>query len=129
MRVWPAIVAFLVLLRPAVAAQANEWQIDIAGAALAEAWDLNENRERLTGLAAGVENRLWRTLRLRVEVWFLRSFQDGPDSWVRGFDVGPRWRWGTGSVRPFADVGVGLSDATVAVPPGGTRFNFVARAG
>jgi len=118
-----------VVLPSSAAAQAPEWQIDVAGTALVEAWDLNENREWLAGVTTGVEHRLWRALRLRLEVWFIRILQEEADSWVGGFDIGPRWRWGTGRVRPFADIGIGLSHATVAVPPRGTRFNFAARAG
>ena len=109
MRVWPAIVAFLVLPPPSAAAQGDEWHVDVGGAALVEAWDLNDHREWLTGVTAGMENRLWRTLRLRLEGWFIRSLQEGADGWVAGFDIGPRWRWGTGRARPFADLSVGLS--------------------
>ena len=115
--------------RPRRRHRATNGTLDVGGAALVEAWDLNNSREWLAGVAAGVENRLWRTLRLRLEGWVVRALQESADGWVRGFDVGPRWRWGTGRARPFADLSVGLSDSTIEVPPRGTRFNFVARAG
>lgn len=129
MRVWPAIVAFIVLSSPIASAQVNEWQVDVGAITLVEAWDLNEQRESLTGVVAGLERRVWRTLGLRGEGWILRAFQDGDDAWVAGFGIGPRWRWGTGNVRPFVDLGAGLSHATAMVPPRGTKFNFVAQAG
>ena len=129
MRVCGAIVALLVVSPPPAPAQSGPWHVDVGAIILVEAWDLNANREALAGAAAGVERRVWRTLRLRVDGWLLRGFQEGDDAWTAGFTLGPRWRWGTGSVRPFAELGVGLSQSTEPIPPGGTRFNYVAQAG
>jgi len=129
MRVWPAIVAFLVLSPPAASAQVDAWHVDVGGMALVEAWDVNQQRESLAGVTAGVERRVWQTLGLRLEGWIVRAFQTGDDAWVRGFGIGPRWRWGSGNLRPFVDLAVGLSHATAGVPPGGTQFNYAALAG
>lgn len=56
----------------------------------------------------------------------LRVTQRTAPAWLRGVLVGTRVRWGRGAAQPFIDVGVGLSDATQPVPPGGTRFNYLA---
>jgi hypothetical protein len=129
MRVCGAIVAFIVLSPSLASAQSDSWHIDVGGTALVEVWDLNAQREVLAGAIGGVERRVWQTLRLRVEGWLLRGFQEADDAWSAGFTIGPRWRWGAGAFRPFAELGVGLSQSTEPVPPGGTRFNYVAQTG
>jgi Lipid A 3-O-deacylase (PagL) len=94
-----------------------------------EAWDFNDSTEHLGGLVAGVDRRVWRGLFIRGEVLALRAMQHGDDSWVGGFTVGTRMRWGRGGLRPVVDVAVGSSSATRPVPPGGTAFNYLAAIG
>ena len=56
----------------------------------------------------------------------LRVTQEVEDAWLGGFTLGTRTRLGTGTTRPLVDVAVGLSRSTAAVPPNGTRFNYLA---
>jgi hypothetical protein len=125
----PVIVALAVLTAPPAAAQSLDGGVDVAAAALTEAWDLNGERETLAGVIAGVEQRLWRAFFLRVEGTVLRVSQQSEDAWLRGVSVGTRLRWGTGRVVPFVDLAVGASHATERVPPAGTQFNLLAQAG
>jgi hypothetical protein len=105
------------------------WRIDVGVAGLREAWDFNESTESLAGVVAGVDRRVWRWVAVRGELLALRVFQDDEGSWLRGFTVGTRMRWGQASLRPVVDVAVGLSNATQPVPARGTRFNYLAAAG
>jgi Lipid A 3-O-deacylase (PagL) len=108
---------------------AGAWRIDVGAAVLREAWDFNDSTEHLGGFVAGVDRRVWRALFIRGELLALRAMQDGDDSWVRGFTVGTRMRWGEPGFRPVVDVAFGLSSATRPVPPGGTAFNYLAAIG
>jgi hypothetical protein len=105
------------------------WRIDVGVAGLREAWDFNESTESLAGVVAGVDRRVWRGVAVRGELLALRVIQDDEGSWLRGFTVGTRMRWGQGSLRPLVDLSVGLSTATQPVPARGTRFNYLAAVG
>jgi hypothetical protein len=117
------------MLSAAIVSLLLAWHADVGLAVLPEAWDVNEARETLTGLTAGVDRRVWKAVALRGEVMALRVLQAGDDAWLRGFSIGTRTRWGGPAVRRFVDVAVGLSDATQPVPPRGTRFNYLAAVG
>jgi hypothetical protein len=129
MRAWSAIVALLVLSSAPATAQTPAWHVDVSGAALAEAWDLNGARETLIGSVIGADRHVWRALALRSEAVLARVSQRGGDAWLRGFTVGTRGRWDTSRGRPFVDVAVGLSSSTAAVPPQGTSFNYLITSG
>ena len=121
-----AILSFLLLFGGTAGAQQRAWHLDAAVAALAEAWDYNESRESLAGGTFGIERDIRRRVAARGEVLLLRVRQGGEDGWLRGFTIGSRARWAGRPVSPFVDIAVGLSDATVPVPVGGTTFNYLA---
>ena len=99
----------------------------MAGTVAREAWDFNDSLEWVSGVVGGIDRRVWRALAIRSEVMMLRVAQQGDDSWLRGVTLGTRARWGDDEgLRPLIDVAGGVSDATTAVPPGGTRFNYLA---
>jgi hypothetical protein len=100
--------------------------IDVGGVVLREVWDLNGSTESLAGAAAGIDRQVWRGVALRGEALALHVDQAGGNAWLRGFTVGTRTRWRTRQVRPFVDIAVGLSNATLPVPPTGTRVNYLA---
>lgn len=111
------------------AAAEPAWHTDLSGTIAREAWDFNGNTEWLAGAVAGVDRRLWRAVSARGEALALRVAQQGPDAWLRGFTLGTRFRTGPSRARALVDVAVGLSNATVAAPPRGTRFNYLAVVG
>ena len=122
-------VALVVLASSPGAVRAQTWRVDAAATLLVEAWDQNERREALGGLFAGVESRLWRDVALRLEGVIARVRQHGDDAWLVGYTVGTRARWSAGGLRPYLDIGAGISHATREVPLRGTQFNFLATAG
>jgi hypothetical protein len=91
-----------------------------------EAWDFNDAAETLAGVVGGADRRVWRGVAVRGEVIALRVWQEREDAWLYGFTLGTRMRFAHRHVRPVLDIAVGLSDATAAVPRGGTRFNYLA---
>jgi hypothetical protein len=103
--------------------------VDVGILVAREAWDGNGSTESLVGVAGGVDRRIWRALTVRAEGTALRVWQESDDAWLAGGTVGTRWRWGEGRWRPMLDVAVGVSQSTKAVPPGGTRFNYLALIG
>jgi hypothetical protein len=103
--------------------------LDLGVAVLGEAWDFNGSRETLLGVAGGLDRVVWRGVAVRGELLGLRVMQAREDAWLGGFAVGTRMRWRTGLKRPFIDVAVGLAQASAAVPPTGTQFNYLALIG
>lgn len=102
------------------------WHIDLAGSVFAEAWDLNESTESLSGAIVGVDRHIWRAIAVRGEALLVRVAQRGDDAWLRGVTGGTRIRWTRARVRPVIDVAVGVSNSTMRVPLRGTRFNYLA---
>jgi hypothetical protein len=117
------------MLNAAILSLLLAWHVDVSATFLPEVWDINESRESLAGLAAGIDRRVWRGVAVRGEILALRVFQRPEHAWLGGFTLGTRMRWETRRTRPFVDVGVGLSNSTVPVPSRGTRFNYLALVG
>ena len=129
MRIGALVAAWMMLTAGHVAGQSREWRVDLGATALAEAWDYNESREVLAGVAVGVERRLWKPLGLRVEGLALHVAQQPRDAWLTGIAVGTRARWLDAVARPYIDLAVGLAGATRDVPQRGTAFNYLIVAG
>jgi hypothetical protein len=133
MQIALAIVAFLLGVSLEARAQSHAslspWHVDVATTVFREAWDRNDSTEWLSGAILGVDRRIWRGLAVRTEALALRVFQHAEDAWLRGLTLGTRARWRRGSTSPVIDVAVGISDATQAVPPRGTSFNYLAAIG
>jgi hypothetical protein len=127
MRAW--IVTLLLLGAATAQAQTPNWHVDGGVAAFVESWDVNDARESLAGVVAGVDRRVWKALAFRTEGVVLRVSQAGGDAWLRGFTIGVRNRWRRRRVAPFVDLAAGLSDSTRPVPPSGTAFNFLIASG
>jgi hypothetical protein len=107
-------------------AQAPRWTVDVTPASYVEAWEFNDSVEHLTGLQAGVDRRVWRTIAIRVEGMLLHVNQAGGDTWLRGASFGVRARKRASVMHLFLDVGGGWAGAGRSVPPNGTRYNYLA---
>lgn len=105
----------------------GRWRAEfLAGAAL-EAWNYNPSHEELYGLTQGVSYGLREGLVLIARQRLFYVSQRRNDSRLLGITSGLRARvYRRGRASGFLQFDVGVSDAAVALPPGGTRFNYLA---
>ncbi len=106
---------------------AGRWHFEIATHAALEAWNYNVSHEELyginEGLTYGLRDGLVMTLNQRVYYVSQRA----NDTWLLGLTFGIRGRvYRRGPTSVFIEGNVGISDAAIAAPPRGTRFNYVA---
>ena len=101
----------------------------LATAAL-EAWNYNPSHEELYGLVQGVTYGVRDGLVLigRQRLYYISQRRN--DSRALGISSGLRVRvYRRGRMSGFLQFDVGVTDAAVALPPGGTRFNYLAIGG
>jgi hypothetical protein len=112
---------------PDGAFEAGRWHAEFSAQAALEGWNYNISHEQLYGLAEGVTYGLRRGWALTATQRIYYVSQQANDSWVLGLTAGLRRRvYERGRLSVFADVAVGISDAAIATPPRGTRFNYLA---
>lgn len=108
----------------------GRWSAEFLAQAALEAWNYNPSHEELYGLTQGVTYGLRDGLVLMVRQRLFYVSQRRNDSRLLGMTSGLRGRvYRRGRASGFLQFDVGLSDAAVALPPGGTRFNYVAIGG
>jgi hypothetical protein len=105
----------------------HRWHVQGTVHAASEAWNYNISHEELygisEGLTYGVRDGLLLTLNQRVYYVSQRA----NDTWLLGLTFGVRGRvYRRGRASAFLEGNVGISDAAIAAPPRGTRFNYVA---
>jgi hypothetical protein len=108
----------------------GRWHAEFAAQAALEAWNYNISHEELyaliQGVSYGIRNGLVVTLRQRL----IYVSQRRNDSRVLGITGGLRGRfYRRGRASLFWQFDFGVSDAAVAAPPRGTRFNYLALGG
>ena len=95
-----------------------------------EAWNYNPSHEELYGLVQGVSYGLRDGLHLVARQRLYYVSQRNNDSRLLALTAGLRGRvYRRGRTSAFLQFDVGISDAAVALPPGGTRFNYIAAGG
>jgi hypothetical protein len=95
-----------------------------------EAWNYNPSHEELYGLIQGVTYGIRDGLVLTVRQRLVYMSQRRNDSRVLGITGGLRGRiYRRGRASAFLQFDFGVSDAAVATPPRGTRFNYLALGG
>ncbi len=108
----------------------RQLHFEIAADAAFEAWNFNDSHEDLFGATAGVSYGLGHGLAFKADQRTRYVAQRGPNSLLMGVTMGLRIRLRQGArVTAFIEMGVGASYATVATPPNGTRFNWLAIGG
>jgi len=108
----------------------GEWHAEFALQAALEAWNYNPSHEELYGLAQGVTYGLRDGLVATARQRLYYVSQRRNDSRVLGLTAGLRGRiFRRGQLSGFLQFDLGISDAAVAAPPGGTRFNYLALGG
>lgn len=116
---------------PAGPFERDGFGVEFTGVLLGEAWNLNERREWLVDGTAGVWWTFTPRATLVVEFHATRVFQSGArDAYVNGLAPMLRWKFAErGAWRFFTETGAGISWSDTAVPPRGTRFNYLLIAG
>ena len=108
----------------------GRWRAEFLGEGALEAWNYNPSHEELFGIVQGVTYGLKDGLVLMVRQRLYYISQRRNDSRLLGITAGLRVRvYRHGRTSGFLQFDLGISDAAVALPPGGTRFNYVAIGG
>ncbi len=108
----------------------GKWHAEFALQAALEAWNYNTSHEELYGLVQGVTYGLRDGLVLTARQRLYYVSQRRNDSRVLGLTAGLRGRiFRRGRASGFLQFDLGISDAAVAAPPRGTRFNYLALGG
>jgi hypothetical protein len=108
----------------------GSWRAEFAAQAALEAWNYNGSHEELYGLVQGVTYGLADGVMLIARQRLYYVSQRLNDSHVLGLTGGLRRRvYRDDRVSGFVQFDLGISDAAIAVPPRGTRFNYLALGG
>lgn len=108
----------------------GRWRVEFLAQAALEAWNYNPSHEELYGLTQGVTYGLRDGLVLIARQRLFYVSQRRNDSRLLAITSGLRRRvYRRGRASAFVQFDVGVSDAAVALPPGGTRFNYLAISG
>ena len=108
----------------------GRWRAEFLVEGALEAWNYNPSHEELFGLVQGVTYGLRDGLVLMVRQRLYYVSQRKNDSRALGIASGLRARvYRRGRASCFVQFDMGMADAAVALPPGGTRFNFLATGG
>jgi hypothetical protein len=105
----------------------HRWHFEAGIHAALEAWNYNVSHEELYGLTESMTYGLREGLVLVARQHIYYVSQRANDSWLLGVTGGVRGRvYRRGRTQAYVEGDVGISDAAIAVPPRGTRFNYVA---
>jgi len=108
----------------------GRWRAEFLVEGALEAWNYNPSHEELFGLVQGVTYGLKDGLVLMVRQRLYYVSQRRNDSRALGITSGLRARvYQRGRASYFLQFDLGISDGAVALPPGGTRFNYLAIGG
>lgn len=106
---------------------ARRWQFEAGVHGAAEAWNYNTSHEELLGLHEGITYGVRDGLLLTATQRIYYVSQRSNDSWLLGVTFGFRGRvYHRGRANVYLEGNVGVSDAAIAAPPRGTRFNYLA---
>ena len=102
--------------------------VELGAAGLTELWSFNDSREWLAGGSAGVWWAFTEGRALIVQFHAVEIVQRTPrHAFLNGIVPTIRWRIARGPrLETFAELGLGVSWSDTRVPPGGTRFNYLA---
>jgi hypothetical protein len=105
----------------------GRWHVEASLHGALEAWNYNVSHEELYGIAEGFTYGVRDGLALTLHQRVYYTSQRANDSWLLGLTFGVRGRvYRKGRASVFLQGDLGISDAAIAAPPRGTRFNYVA---
>jgi hypothetical protein len=106
---------------------AHRWHFQSAVHAALEAWNYNASHEELYGISEGLTYGVRDGLVLTLNQRIYYISQRANDTWLLGLTFGVRGRvYHRGRASVFLEGNLGISDAAIAAPPRGTRFNYLA---
>lgn len=106
---------------------ARRWHFEAGLHAALEAWNYNVSHEELYGLTESVTYGVKEGIVLTMGQHVYYVSQRANDSWLLGLTAGIRGRvYQRGRSNAFIEGNLGISDAAIAAPPRGTRFNYLA---
>lgn len=106
---------------------ARKWHFEAGLHGALEAWNYNVSHEEMYGLVEGLAYGLKDGLVLTMNQHIYYVSQRANDSWLLGLTFGFRGRvYRRGRSSVFLEGALGISDAAIAAPPRGTRFNYLA---
>jgi len=109
---------------------ARRWHFEGMFHGALETWNYNVSHEELYGVTEGLTYGLKDGIVLTLSQHIYYVSQRANDSWLLGLTCGFRGRvYRRGRSSVFIDGAVGISDAAIATPPRGTRFNYLALGG
>lgn len=109
---------------------AHRWHFEAGLHGAVEAWNYNVSHEELLGVSEGLTYGVRDGLLLTMTQHIYYVSQRANDSWLLGLTVGVRSRvYRRERTSVFLEGAVGISDAAIAAPPRGTRFNYLALGG
>jgi hypothetical protein len=109
---------------------AGRWHAEFALQSALEAWNYNGSHEELYGVREGVTYGLRDGLVLTAQQRIYYVSQRKNDTWILGVTGGLRMRvYRHRRASAFLQFDFGITDAAIAAPPRGTRFNYLALGG
>lgn len=106
------------------------WHLELTGHGALETWNYNASHEEVAALVPGFTYGLGKGVVLKAGSSLYRVWQRGTDGYLFGVTLGVRSRvlrrsrWSL-----YWEFEVGISESDTYVPPGGTRFNYLALGG
>ena len=106
------------------------WHLELGGHWAPETWNYNRSREVIEGLRAGVTYGVGNGITLLAAGPLYHVSQRGVDGYLLGATFGVRGRvLRRRRLAAYLEFEVGVSESDTFVPPGGTRFNYLALGG
>jgi hypothetical protein len=106
------------------------WHLELGGHWAPETWNYNRSREVMEGMRAGLTYGVGKGITLLAAGPLYHVSQRGVDGYLLGATFGVRGRvMRRSAVSAYLEFEVGVSESDTFVPPGGTRFNYLALGG
>jgi hypothetical protein len=106
------------------------WHLELGGHWAPETWNYNRSREVMEGMRAGLTYGVGKGITLLAAGPLYHVSQRGVDGYLLGATFGVRGRvMRRSALSAYLEFEVGVSESDTFVPPGGTRFNYLALGG
>lgn len=108
----------------------RRWTLELGAHGALETWNYNLSHEEMLSAYTGITYGVGRGVVLKLGSPLYRVWQRGSDGYLVGITWGVRSRvLRRGRWSAFWEFDLGVSESDTYVPPGGTRFNYLALGG